>query len=70
VFDEHGGLMLAGLAFGIIAALVAVSPALRTQGVGIPYLTIAAIAVSAVIWIWLATTLALSGQMLDALRNE
>ena len=70
VFDEHSYLMLAGLAFGVIAALVAVSPALRTQGAHIPYLTIAAIAVSAVIWIWLAATLALSGQMLDALRNE
>jgi ABC-type antimicrobial peptide transport system permease subunit len=73
VFDEHSYLMLAGLAFGIIAALVAVAPALRTQGAHIPYLTIvtiAAIAVSAVIWIWLATTFALSGDMLDALRNE
>ncbi len=70
VFDEHGGLMLAGLVFGVIAALVAVAPVLRTRGAHIPYLTIAAIAVSAVIWIWLATTFALSGQMLDALRNE
>jgi ABC-type antimicrobial peptide transport system permease subunit len=70
VFDEHSYLMLAGLAFGIIAALVAVSPALRTQVAHIPYLTIVAIAVSAVIWIWLATTFALGGNMLDALRNE
>jgi putative ABC transport system permease protein len=70
VFDEHGGLMLAGLACGIIAALLAVAPVLRTRGAHIPYLTIAAIAVSAVIWIWLAATFALSGQMLDALRNE
>jgi hypothetical protein len=50
--------------------LVAVSPVLRTQGTHIPYLTIAAIGISAVIWIWLATALALSGNMLDALRNE
>jgi putative ABC transport system permease protein len=70
VFDEHGGLMLAGLVCGVIAALVAVSPVLRTQGAHIPYLTIAAIGISAVIWIWLATALALSGNMLDALRNE
>jgi len=70
VFDEHGGLMLAGLACGVIAALVAVGPVLRTQGAHIPYFTIAAIGISAVIWIWLATTFALSGDMLDALRNE
>ncbi len=70
VLDEHGGLMFSGLACGIIAALVAVSPVLRTQGAHIPYLTIAAIGISAVIWIWIATTFALSGDMLDALRNE
>ena len=70
VFDEHGTLMLAGLACGIIAALVAVGPVLWTQGARIPYLLIVAIGVSAVLWIWIATTFALSGDMIDALRNE
>jgi putative ABC transport system permease protein len=74
VFYEHGGLMLGGLVCGVIAALVAVGPALKSPGSQIPYLslslTIAAIAVSGVIWIWIATAFALSGEMLEALRNE
>jgi putative ABC transport system permease protein len=70
IFDEHGGLMLAGLLCGVITALIAVFPALQTRGVHIPYLTIIAIGISAVIWIWVATTIALTGRMLDALRNE
>jgi hypothetical protein len=74
VFYEHGGLMAGGLACGIVAALVAVSPALKSPGAQVPYfslvLTIATIAISGVVWIWIATTFALSGKMLDALRNE
>jgi len=74
VFYEHGGLLTGGLACGIIAALVAVSPALKSPGAQVPYfslvLTIAAIAISGVVWIWIATAFALSGKMLDALRNE
>ncbi len=70
VFDEHSTLMLAGLACGIIAALVAVGPVLWTHGARIPYLLIVAIGISAVLWIWIATTFALSGNMIDALRNE
>ncbi|MFZ2146654.1 MAG: ABC transporter permease [Sedimentisphaerales bacterium] len=74
VFYEHGGLMAGGLACGIVAALVAVSPALKSPGAQVPYfslvLTIAAIAISGVVWIWFATTFALSGKMLEALRNE
>lgn len=74
VFYEHGGLLAGGLACGIIAAMVAVSPALKSPGAQIPYfslvLTIAAIAISGIVWIWIATAFALSGKMLDALRNE
>jgi ABC-type antimicrobial peptide transport system permease subunit len=70
LFHEHGGLMLYGLACGVVSALVAVGPVLRTKTVHIPYLTIVAIAVSCIIWIWIATTIALSGETLDALRNE
>jgi hypothetical protein len=78
VLYEHSGLMLAGLVCGVAAALVAAGPELRSppQGAGaaVPYLslvlTIAAIAVSGVVWIWIATVFALSGNMLDALRNE
>jgi len=74
VFYEHSGLMLGGLACGAIAALVAAGPALRTPGVSVPYvslaLTVVGIALSGIAWIWIATTFALSGRMLDALRNE
>jgi ABC-type antimicrobial peptide transport system permease subunit len=74
VFYEHGGLMAGGLVCGIVAALVAVSPALKSPGAQIPYFslvfTIAAIAASGLLWIRVATAFALSGKMLEALRNE
>ncbi|MCH7556170.1 MAG: ABC transporter permease [Planctomycetes bacterium] len=74
VFYEHGGLLIGGLACGIFAALVAVSPALKSPGGQVPYfslvLTIACIGISGVVWIWIATAFALSGKLLDALRNE
>jgi ABC-type lipoprotein release transport system permease subunit len=74
VLYEHSGLMLAGLVCGVAAALVAAGPELRSPGSAVPYLslalTVAAIAVSGVVWIWIATVFALSGNMLDALRNE
>ena len=74
VFHEHIGLMLYGLACGIIAALIAVSPALKSPGAQVPYLSLTlttlAIVFSGVVWIWISTSLALSGEMIDALRNE
>jgi putative ABC transport system permease protein len=74
IFHEHSGLMLGGLACGVVAALVAVGPALKTPGAQAAsfslVLTIVAIGISGMIWIWLAAKLALSGEMLDALRNE
>jgi hypothetical protein len=74
VFYEHGGLLIGGLSCGIIAALVAVSPALKSPGTQVPYfsliLTIVAIVVSGLVWIRIATAFALSGTMLEALRNE
>jgi putative ABC transport system permease protein len=74
IFHEHSGLMLGGLACGVIAALVAVGPALKSPGAQAAsfslILTIIAIGISGMIWIWIAAKLALSGEMLDALRNE
>ncbi|MHC4061851.1 MAG: FtsX-like permease family protein, partial [Planctomycetota bacterium] len=74
VFYEHAGLMLTGLVCGVVAALVAVSPALKSPRAGVPYLslalTIAAIGISGMIWIRIASALSLSGRLLDALRNE
>jgi len=74
VFYEHWFLVLGGLTCGIVAALVAVAPAIKSPAAEIPYfslmLTIIAIAVSGVIWIWMATVFALGGKLLEALRNE
>lgn len=74
VIYEHAGLLAGGLACGVVAALVAVAPALRSPGAQVPYLSlalmVAAIAASGILWVWLATTLAARGQMLAALRSE
>ena len=74
VLYEHSGLLLGGLICGVVAALVAAGPALRSPGASVPYLslalTIAVITVSGLIWIRLAGALALGGEILDALRNE
>ena len=70
IFHEHLGLMLYGLLCGIIAALVAVGPVLRTTRAHVPYLMIIAIGFSAVLWIWIAAAAALRGTLMDALRNE
>ena len=74
VFYEHLVLLLGGLACGVIAALVAVGPAIKSPRTEMPYLsltlTIVAIAASGTVWIWLAGVFALRGKMLEALRNE
>ena len=74
VFYEHGVLCLCGLACGVVAALVAVGPALSSPAAQVPYLSLAmiilAIGISGVVWIWMATAFALSGRLLEALRNE
>ena len=74
VFCEHAGLMLCGLVLGVATALVAVAPTLLTAGEEVPYysliITITAIVISGIIWIWIATSFALSGRLMDALRSE
>lgn len=74
VFYEHSPLCLFGLVCGVVTALVAIGPVLKSPGAEVPYfslaLTIAAIGISGVVWIRLATRFALAGNILDALRNE
>jgi ABC-type antimicrobial peptide transport system permease subunit len=74
VFYEHSWLMICGLVCGIVSALVAISPSLKSSEANVPYfslmLTIITIAVSGLLWIRIATAFALSGEMLEALRNE
>jgi len=74
VISEHWGLMVWGLVWGVVCALTAVGPALKSPGAEVPYfslaLMVAAIGVSGLLWIWAATSFAMSGGLLDALRNE
>jgi putative ABC transport system permease protein len=74
VLSEHGILLLLGLGVGALAAVIAVLPALLSPGAEVPYrtlaLTLAAVFASGALWTWLATRLALRGQLLEALRNE
>jgi len=74
IFWEHLVLLLCGLVVGLISAFLAVGPVLTQPGGDVPYLsvmlTIVAIAVSGVFWIWLACLLALKGPMIEPLRNE
>jgi ABC-type antimicrobial peptide transport system permease subunit len=74
VISEHGALLLIGLAVGIVAAGVAVLPALLSPGAGVPYvslvLTLGVVFLNGLIWTFVAAALALRGRLLDALRNE
>ncbi len=73
VLYEHLGLLAIGLLGGVVSALVAVLPALRAAR-DVPLaslsITMAAVAVSGVLWTWLASGVALRGDLLKALRNE
>ncbi|MBC8481227.1 MAG: ABC transporter permease, partial [Planctomycetes bacterium] len=74
VFYEHVGLMFFGLFLGSITALIAIFPVLKESVTEVPYLSlilsIMSIAVSGVIWIWIGTSIALSGKIIDGLRRE
>ena len=74
ILGEHAALLLIGLFFGIISALFAILPQLLSPGGEIPYRSLAstlgAIALSGLLWTWLATRVALRGELLKALRNE
>lgn len=73
VFCEHTVLLGLGLICGVVAATVALLPALLGER-GLPLLPIAgfvgAIALSGVFWVWLASALATRGKLLDGLRGE
>ena len=74
LFSEAALLLTLGLAAGVVSALVAVLPALRSPGAEVPAvsltLTLAAVFISGLLWTWGATALALRGPLLPALRNE
>jgi len=71
---ENGGLLVVGLALGILAAAVAVLPAWFAAAADLPFAslawTLAAVLVNGAVWTWAATRVALRGDLLAALRNE
>jgi len=71
---ENGSLLTLGLALGVVAAAVAVLPALLSPSAELPVtslvLTLGAVLVNGALWTWAATRLALRGDLLAALRNE
>jgi ABC-type antimicrobial peptide transport system permease subunit len=71
---ENGALLLIGLGIGVIAAAVAVLPAVLSPSAQLPYgslaLTLAAVLVNGALWTLAATQLAVRGDLLKALRNE
>jgi len=74
VLWEHFALLALGLGGGVLAAVVAVLPALLSPGVSAPYgslaLTLAAVAAVGAAFTWLASAMATRGPILPALRNE
>ena len=71
---ENSALLALGLALGVVAAAVAVLPALLSPSGQLPYaslaLTLGAVLVNGALWTWVATRVALRGNLLAALRNE
>jgi putative ABC transport system permease protein len=74
VLSEHAALECLGLLAGIVAALVAVLPALLSLAAPVSYgslgVTLGLVFASGILWTWLAARLALRGDLLPALRNE
>lgn len=71
---ENGALLLAGLAIGVVAAVIAVLPALLLPTGQFPAtslaLTLGAVLLNGAVWTWAATRYAVRGDLLAALRNE
>jgi len=74
VLCEHWALLALGMVCGVAAAVIAVTPALRSPTAAAPLTswltTIAAVAASGILWTCLAAAAALRGNLLDALRSE
>jgi hypothetical protein len=74
VLCEHWTLVALGLVCGVVSAAIAVVPALASPDAAVPYAswaaTLGGVAVSGLLWTWLAAAVALRGELLAALRNE
>jgi putative ABC transport system permease protein len=74
LLSEHILLLVIGTLCGFLTAIIAVLPAMITPGGDVPYLTIfitlLIILFSGAMWIYLATSFAMKGDLIPALRNE
>jgi hypothetical protein len=74
ILSEHGALLGLGISLGVAAAAIAVLPSILSTTTQLPFrslaLTLAAICLNGALWTWLATRSALSGDLLQVLRNE
>lgn len=74
VLGEHAALMACGLFIGAVAAFLAVLPQLLRSGAGLPLvslgLTLGGVVVFGLAATWVATSLALRGNLLESLRSE
>lgn len=71
---ENGALLLLGLLIGVVAAAIAVLPALLSPGAQFPLtslaITLGAVLLNGSLWTWAATRYAVRGDLLAALRND
>jgi putative ABC transport system permease protein len=71
---ENWIVLVLGIACGLLAAFVAVLPAVASSGGEVPYVymgvLIVAVVASGVLWTYLATLIATRGDLLPALRGE
>jgi putative ABC transport system permease protein len=74
LLSEHVALLVAGIFFGILAALLAILPSLLTPGAKIPYPTIfiilVVVSLNGGMWTYLAAALATKEDLIPALRKE
>ena len=74
LLTEHAALLVMGILCGLVAAVVAAGPVIRSAGGDLPYgslgATVLAMLVLGILWIALAGLLALRGERLEALRSE
>ena len=74
VLSEHTALLVMGLAVGLLAAIIAVLPALLEPGAQLPYaylaLTLGAVFFCGLLFTLAAASVALRAPLLNALRNE
>lgn len=74
LLSEHGALLGVGLGIGVLAAVVAILPSLISPSAEIPFasvgITLGAVLLNGSLWTWVATRVAVRGNLLAALRNE